>query len=169
MSRFWIPVDFLEPIDRLDWMKFRAIANACCTPIYAEMLKPRAVALGLAALAAAQVGCSMAFGIGLPCMFHLTTGMPCPGCGLTRSVMSLLRGNVQESLLFHPFGPPLFAALVVAIIVALLPTKPRTRIIRKIASIESKTALVMIMFVLFMILWGLRIANVVPLTNLGRA
>jgi hypothetical protein len=47
---------------------------------------------------------------GVPCcMFRLTTGLPCPLCGLTRSFVSLAHGRVRDSFLFHPFGPFLFA------------------------------------------------------------
>ena len=28
-----------------------------------------------------------------PCFFYQATGIPCPGCGLTRSVLSLLHGD----------------------------------------------------------------------------
>ncbi len=30
-------------------------------------------------------------GLGIPCVFHLATGLKCPGCGVTRMIMSLLR------------------------------------------------------------------------------
>lgn len=40
-----------------------------------------------------------------PCSFFETTGYYCPGCGGTRSVISLLHGNVIDSLCYHPFVP----------------------------------------------------------------
>ncbi len=30
-------------------------------------------------------------GLGIPCVFRLATGLKCPGCGVTRMIMSLLR------------------------------------------------------------------------------
>ena len=47
---------------------------------------------------------------GLPsiCAFHNVTGWPCPGCGLTRSWVSMAHGHVSASLIWHPLGPLLF-------------------------------------------------------------
>jgi hypothetical protein len=43
------------------------------------------------------------------CPFRLLTGHRCPLCGLTRSVSSLLRGEMRRSFREHPAGPVLFA------------------------------------------------------------
>lgn len=37
-----------------------------------------------------------------PCIFHEVTGFYCPGCGGTRAFHALLRGQLGQSLLFHP-------------------------------------------------------------------
>lgn len=43
---------------------------------------------------------------GLPsvCPFYLLTGLPCPGCGLTRAFVCLGHGRLTESLHWHPLG-----------------------------------------------------------------
>jgi Protein of unknown function (DUF2752) len=41
------------------------------------------------------------------CPFKLILGLPCPGCGMTRSVVTLLHGDLAASLYFHPLGLPL--------------------------------------------------------------
>ena len=38
------------------------------------------------------------------CAVKRTTGLPCPGCGLTRSWVSALDGDAAGSLLHHPLG-----------------------------------------------------------------
>lgn len=45
-------------------------------------------------------------GVALPevCAFRATTGIPCPGCGLTRSWVAMLHGDLAGSLGFHPLG-----------------------------------------------------------------
>ena len=47
------------------------------------------------------------------CPFKMFTGLPCPGCGLTRSVVALLHGDPSASVFFHPLGVPLVIAAVV--------------------------------------------------------
>ena len=42
-----------------------------------------------------------------PCIFKNATGLPCPGCGLTRSGLALLRGQWQRSLYYHALLLPI--------------------------------------------------------------
>jgi hypothetical protein len=38
------------------------------------------------------------------CLLHRLTGVPCLGCGLTRSIVHLMRGELVASLRLHPAG-----------------------------------------------------------------
>ena len=49
------------------------------------------------------------------CAFRSITGLPCPGCGLTRAFVSLSRGNVARAWDLNPFSLPLYAATVAAV------------------------------------------------------
>lgn len=40
----------------------------------------------------------------IPCLFTTATGIQCPACGLTRSVASIARGDLEASLAYHPAG-----------------------------------------------------------------
>lgn len=40
---------------------------------------------------------------GYPCLFYIFTGAYCPGCGGTRAVRALFRGEIKRSFLYHPF------------------------------------------------------------------
>ena len=46
------------------------------------------------------------------CLFHLVTGIPCPSCGSTRSILSLLHGDLTGSLYWNPIGWLLLSALI---------------------------------------------------------
>jgi hypothetical protein len=47
------------------------------------------------------------------CPFHTTTGLWCPGCGLTRGTHHLLNGNIAGSLGMNVFTPLIVGAIVV--------------------------------------------------------
>lgn len=39
------------------------------------------------------------------CPFALSTGMACPGCGMTRAVSYLVRGDLGTAMGYHPLAP----------------------------------------------------------------
>ena len=53
----------------------------------------------------------------IPCLFTTATGIPCPACGITRSVAASARGDLSMSLAYHPAGIGIagiaFAALLI--------------------------------------------------------
>lgn len=48
------------------------------------------------------------------CIFKRITHIPCPSCGSTRSVLSLMKGNLLDAWLWNPFGILLMTILVVS-------------------------------------------------------
>ncbi len=46
------------------------------------------------------------------CLFYHLTGLPCPGCGLTRSFVCLGHGHLRESLHWHPLGIAIYGVLL---------------------------------------------------------
>jgi len=51
--------------------------------------------------------------VGSICIMKRTIGVPCPSCGSTRSMLSLLHGNITEAVLWNPFGLLIFAGLLI--------------------------------------------------------
>jgi hypothetical protein len=47
------------------------------------------------------------------CLFKDLTGIPCPSCGTTRSLVALIHGNLKEALEINPLGLIIAIALVV--------------------------------------------------------
>ncbi len=47
------------------------------------------------------------------CYFRNITGMPCPGCGMTRSFLLILQGKFKQAWELHPFA---YGWIVLAII-----------------------------------------------------
>lgn len=48
------------------------------------------------------------------CIFKRLTNIPCPSCGSTRSVISLMTGDIQKALFWNPFGIILMIILIVS-------------------------------------------------------
>ena len=59
------------------------------------------------------------------CPFKMLTGFPCPGCGITKSLVYLYEGDLSKSFYYHLFGPFvfLFCFAVIGILSAEIITK----------------------------------------------
>lgn len=68
------------------------------------------------------------------CLFKWITGLPCPGCGLTRSITFLSQGDFHHALVYHPFGLVLYSVLVGAVVWPALPAGLRARILTTVNS-----------------------------------
>lgn len=65
-------------------------------------------------LAAADANAVRVAGREMPvlCISRLLFGVNCPGCGMTRSVLMTLGGDLRGALALNPGGPLLVAALI---------------------------------------------------------
>ena len=52
----------------------------------------------------------------LLCPLRAFTGIICPGCGMTRSFLSLVQGDLWKAFSYHLFGPILFFFFLLAAI-----------------------------------------------------
>jgi hypothetical protein len=62
------------------------------------------------------------------CTLNATTGVPCLGCGLTRSLSCGVRGMFHESWQYHPFGLLVLTIFATAAITSLFPKRWRSGI-----------------------------------------
>ena len=51
------------------------------------------------------------------CPFKMLTGFPCPGCGITKSLVFFYEGNLYKSLSYHILGPFVIAFAILTIVV----------------------------------------------------
>ena len=88
-----------------------------------ERALPRRATLAVAAgsAAALAVACVMsptsATHGQVICPFRLVTGLPCPGCGMTRAGVFLMHGDLAAALAANPFVLVALPAAVVAVLV----------------------------------------------------
>lgn len=85
------------------------------------------------------------------CPFFNATGLPCPGCGLTRSFVCLGHGHLSEAFKWHPLGPLLFAGALLYLFGTLAKWKwpDEKRVVLALAGV-------------LLLFWGLRLGGVFP-------
>ena len=85
------------------------------------------------------------------CPFRLTTGLPCPFCGTTRSLVALGRGDLGESFSLQPFGP-LVALVAVALLAAAFSARVR--------QVVWKARYLRVALVVVVLTWGVQLSRV---------
>ena len=98
--------------------------------------------------------------IGLPgwrSPFHAFLGIPDLGCGLTRAIVFLLRGEWQKALVYHAFAPLFVIALGTIGLATFLPNQKRDKLATWIAEIESRTGLTAILLISLVVYWLARL------------
>jgi hypothetical protein len=60
----------------------------------------------------AQMAGNRASGFGSVCFVKNIYGIPCPSCGITRSILALLTGDVAGALFLNPLGLFAFGVMV---------------------------------------------------------
>ena len=51
----------------------------------------------------------------LPCIFKGVTGIPCPGCGMTRAYLAILQGEFSTAWRYHPFSFLLIGLIILIV------------------------------------------------------
>ncbi len=79
------------------------------------------------------------------CPFRAISGIPCPGCGMTRAMLSLGQLEITNAIKLNPFSLPLLFVMILCLILDKLPSW-----------LYHKT-LIRLMFVMVVVIWLLRI------------
>lgn len=92
------------------------------------------------------------------CFSKRWLGVACPGCGLTRAVVSTAKGNLRQAWQFHPAGPLIFlwAALQIPYRIANL---WRMRLRRAPWQLPGATTMVVLLGMICLAQWIARMMN----------
>lgn len=112
------------------------------------LLRVRRGALAIAVFVVAAVHPAGGLGIDL-CPSRLFFHIPCPGCGITRSISCTIRGRFAEAVTYNLFGPIVIAVCLLLLASALLPGTWTAAICRRLAWTEATTT---------RLIWGLGLA-----------
>ncbi len=130
------------------------------TPVIAPLLADRRLSAVLAAAGAAQVALTFAHVGGWPCPFLAVTGLPCPGCGLSRACAAVCRGQWAVAVRLHAFAPVVLLAIGLMTAAAVLPAANRQRIIRLVSHVERRWPAATVLLGLLLLYWLVRIGYV---------
>ncbi len=137
--------------------QFIALKNELTRPIVAALMENRIIGFGVMGAAVVQ-GSLMALGLpGWPCVFRHGLGFPCPGCGLSRAIAALLRGEWDTALAFHAFAPLILAILVLIVWASFLPERQRGWLIYQFERIERHTGLAALGLIGLFAYWLIRL------------
>lgn len=91
------------------------------------LLAPGVRYLALLVLAVSFVFPLSGLGVDL-CWLHASTGLPCPGCGLSRAVSAISQGEFGAALGLNPFAFVAWPTFLGLALLALLPGAARRRV-----------------------------------------
>lgn len=89
------------------------------------------------------------------CSFLLSTGLPCPGCGLTRSVMAAYRLDLAMAFRLNPLGPFFALTFLLLGFLLFLPSTVKMRIRQKLKPMEGYVALALVLLFVLVFFHGL--------------
>jgi hypothetical protein len=98
-----------------------------------------------------------------PCTFYVTTGLPCPSCGMTTSFALLIRGDVLNSLRANAVG-----TLLAAVCLLFIPWGLASAVAQRTLFVRSVERTFTVMVIGFLVLMFLRWAIVLILALLSR-
>ncbi len=91
------------------------------------------------------------------CPFRLATGIPCPGCGLTRSFCAVAKGDVERGFELHWLGPLLFAVLCVYWLRGVAILAGYTGAVARFDAFVSRWRVVYVGFAVLFVVWVVRL------------
>lgn len=91
------------------------------------------------------------------CLFYLLFKIPCPGCGFTRSLFALLKGDIKASLEYNLLTIPIFIYLALFFLYNLLKKEKQEKI--KNWLLPKKNFLYFILILIVIVSWIKNIKN----------
>jgi TRAP-type C4-dicarboxylate transport system permease large subunit len=101
------------------------------------------------------------FPAGMPfCLFRLLFHVPCPGCGMTRSLISFWRADWLLSLRYHPLGIPIFMLCIYLLVISFFhrPLAHTSHTVPRFLRLLQHPGIARTLLGLILGLWGVRLA-----------
>lgn len=93
------------------------------------------------------------------CAFHRITGLPCAGCGMTRSFIAMGHGRIREAFAWHPMGPVLFTTCAILFLIFTCEAVTKRSWVRW--SRKHIIVLAIIYIICMLLVWCIRISFII--------
>jgi len=117
------------------------------------------IVIGAVLIPAPSPNASTVLGLPKLCIFRNITGIACPGCGMTRSIIAAGHLHWADSVSFHPMGPAVLVILGGCVIIGVL-RHVRNESPATVGSPVTNIA-VIVCSILFILTWILRLFGVI--------
>lgn len=95
----------------------------------------------------------------IPCLFKLVTGIPCPGCGLSRAFILLLRLQPLDAILMNILFLPLAVGAAAYFVVAVANIKTGINYVEKLNKKLANKYIITLAVILMVLSWVYNIAR----------
>lgn len=140
-----------------DWSFGRRLRFWLTFPVVASMVRSRAMCAGFVGFIGLQVGLSSAGLTLMDCYMLKYTGVPCPGCGLTRGAIATARFDFAAVLYYNALGPAALLVMALFFLGLTLPVRGRDALARAVARVERTTAISAVVLLALWLYWAGRL------------
>ena len=132
-------------------------AKAIFTVLTADWFWSLCIIIGAIVIPAPSLGASTVLGLPKLCLFRNITGIACPGCGMTRSLIATGHLHFVDAIAFHPLGPPVLILLLLYSLMHVIKLRSRTGHLQQIPKVIP-----IALTICFVIVWVARLTGFLP-------
>jgi hypothetical protein len=121
------------------------------------------IVLGAVVIPSPKPDASTVLGLPKLCLIRNITGIACPGCGMTRSLIASAHLHLEDAITFHPLGPVMLLLLGIYGLLRLVGhrnqevfTNRDTKLVRTVALLLTGC---------FLLVWIARLAGFISTPN----
>ena len=131
--------------------------KAIFTVLTADWFWSLCIVIGAIVIPAPSLGASTVLGLPKLCLFRNITGIACPGCGMTRSLIATGHLHFVDAIAFHPLGPPVLILLLLYSLTHVIKLRSRTGHVQQIPKVIP-----IALTICFVIVWVARLTGFLP-------
>ena len=140
--------------------KMNTPAKAISNVLTADWFWAMCIVIGAILVPAPAPGATTVLGLPKLCIFRNITGIACPGCGMTRSLIASGHLHLHDALTFHPLGPPVLLLLIIYLMVSILRLLSGRTV--PIAHRQIPNVFPILLTLTFTIVWLIRLLGFLP-------